>query len=106
MPREIPVKHTHFTLSYNEGNELPSWAAYALTPDMAKASRTIKENMRKILLFQPVPPLPKIIGMPVFSWDSPPKTCIRALKTAAGDIPYVKHHSPQGQIQQIPVERP
>jgi len=44
MPREIPIKHTHFTLSYNEGNELPSWAAYALTPDMAKASGTIKEK--------------------------------------------------------------
>jgi endonuclease G len=44
MPRELPIKHTHFTLSYNEGNELPSWAAYALTPEMARASGTIKEK--------------------------------------------------------------
>jgi endonuclease G len=44
MPRELPIKHMHFTLSYNEGNELPSWAAYALTPDMAKASGTVKEK--------------------------------------------------------------
>jgi len=44
MPRELPVKHTHFTLSYNEGNELPSWAAYALTPEMARASGTIKDK--------------------------------------------------------------
>lgn len=44
MPRELPIKHTHFTLSYNEGNELPSWAAYALTPEMARASGTTKEK--------------------------------------------------------------
>jgi endonuclease G len=44
MPRELPIKHTHFTLSYNEGNELPSWAAYALTPEMAKATGTVKEK--------------------------------------------------------------
>jgi endonuclease G, mitochondrial len=44
MPRELPIKHTHFTLSYNEGDELPSWAAYALTPEMAKALGTVKEK--------------------------------------------------------------
>jgi endonuclease G len=44
MPRELSIKHTHFVLSYNEGNELPSWAAYALTPEMARASGTIKEK--------------------------------------------------------------
>ncbi|MBN1416659.1 MAG: DNA/RNA non-specific endonuclease [Bacteroidales bacterium] len=44
MPREIPVKHTHYSLSYNEGCELPSWAVYALTPEMAKASGTVKEK--------------------------------------------------------------
>jgi endonuclease G, mitochondrial len=44
IPRDLPVKHTHFSLSYNEGNELPSWAAYALTPEMAKATGTIKEK--------------------------------------------------------------
>ncbi|MBN2275600.1 MAG: DNA/RNA non-specific endonuclease [Bacteroidales bacterium] len=44
MPRELPVKHSYFTLSYNEGNELASWAAYALTPEMAKAEGTVKEK--------------------------------------------------------------
>jgi endonuclease G len=44
MPRELPVKHSRFTLSYNEGNELPSWAAYALTPEMAKATGEVKEK--------------------------------------------------------------
>jgi endonuclease G len=44
MPRELLITHTHFTLSYNEGNELPSWAAYALTPEMARATGTIKEK--------------------------------------------------------------
>ena len=44
MPRELPVKHTCFSLSYNEGYELPSWAAYKLTPEMAKASGTVKEK--------------------------------------------------------------
>ena len=44
MPRELFVKHTRFSLSYNEGNELPSWVAYALTPDMAKATGTVKEK--------------------------------------------------------------
>jgi endonuclease G len=44
MPRELPVKHSHYTLSYNEGCELPSWAAYMLTPEMAKAAGTIKEK--------------------------------------------------------------
>lgn len=44
MPRELPVRHSLFTLSYNEGNELPSWVAYALTPEMAKATGTVKEK--------------------------------------------------------------
>jgi endonuclease G len=44
MPRELPVKHSRFTLSFNEGNELPSWVAYALTPEMAKATGTVKEK--------------------------------------------------------------
>jgi endonuclease G len=42
--REQQVKHTLFTLSYNEGYELPSWAAYQLTPEMAKATGTFKEK--------------------------------------------------------------
>jgi len=44
MPRELPVKHARFSLSYNEGTELPSWLAYALTPEMAKATGTVKEK--------------------------------------------------------------
>ena len=44
MPRELPIKHSHFTLSYNEGCELPSWAVYVLTPEMAKATGTVKEK--------------------------------------------------------------
>jgi len=42
--REQLVKHTLFTLSYNEGYELPSWAAYQLTPEQAKATGTFKEK--------------------------------------------------------------
>lgn len=44
MPREQQVKHTQFTLSYNEGYELASWAAYQLTPEQAKATGTFKEK--------------------------------------------------------------
>ncbi len=44
IPRELPVRHSLFTLSYNEGNELASWVAYALTPDMAKATGIVKEK--------------------------------------------------------------
>jgi endonuclease G len=44
MPREQQVKHTGFTLSYNEGYELPSWVAYQLTPEQAKATGSIKEK--------------------------------------------------------------
>jgi endonuclease G len=44
MPREQQVKHTLFTLSYNEGYELPSWAAWQLTPEQAKANGTYKEK--------------------------------------------------------------
>jgi endonuclease G len=40
--REQQVKHTLFTLSYNEGYELASWAAYQLTSDQAKATGTFK----------------------------------------------------------------
>jgi endonuclease G len=43
-PREQVVKHTLFTLSYNEAYELPSWAAYQLTPEQAKATGTFKEK--------------------------------------------------------------
>jgi endonuclease G, mitochondrial len=42
--REQLVKHTLFTLSYNEGYELPSWAAYQLTPEQARATGTFKEK--------------------------------------------------------------
>lgn len=38
--REQGISHTLFTLSYSEGYELPSWAAYQLTPEMAKATGT------------------------------------------------------------------
>ncbi len=44
MPREQQVKHQMFTLSYNEGYELPSWAAYRLTAEQAKATGTYKEK--------------------------------------------------------------
>jgi endonuclease G, mitochondrial len=43
-PREQQVKHALFTLSYNEGYELASWAAYQLTPEQAKATGTFKEK--------------------------------------------------------------
>jgi endonuclease G len=43
-PREQQIVHTHFTLSYSEGYELPSWAAYQLTPQQAKATGTIREK--------------------------------------------------------------
>jgi endonuclease G, mitochondrial len=43
-PREQQVKHTGFTLSYNEGYELTSWAAYQLTQEQAKATGTFKEK--------------------------------------------------------------
>lgn len=42
--REQLVKHTMFALSYNEGYELPSWAAYQLTPEQARATGTFKEK--------------------------------------------------------------
>lgn len=42
--REQQVQHTLFTLSYNEGYELSSWAAYQLTPEQAKATGTYKEK--------------------------------------------------------------
>ncbi len=42
--REQLVKHTMFTLSYNEGYELPSWAAYQLTPEQARVTGTFKEK--------------------------------------------------------------
>lgn len=44
MPREQQVKHELFTLSYNEAYELASWAAYRLTPELAKATGTYKEK--------------------------------------------------------------
>ena len=43
-PREQRVVHTLFTLSYSEGYELPSWAAYQLTPEQAKATGTFREK--------------------------------------------------------------
>jgi endonuclease G len=43
-PREQQVNHTLFTLSYNEGYELPSWVAWQLTPEQAKATGTFKEK--------------------------------------------------------------
>lgn len=42
--REQLVKHTMYALSYNEGYELPSWAAYQLTPEQARATGTFKEK--------------------------------------------------------------
>jgi endonuclease G len=50
MPRELLVKHNCFVLSYNEGYEMPSWAAYKLTPEMAKATGTFKEKFREDLM--------------------------------------------------------
>jgi len=43
-PREQQVKHTLFALSYNEGYELASWAAYQLTPEQARTTGTFKEK--------------------------------------------------------------
>jgi len=40
--REQHVVHSQFTLSYSEGYELPSWAAYQLTPEQAKATGTYR----------------------------------------------------------------
>jgi endonuclease G, mitochondrial len=42
--REQIVKHSLYTLSYNEGYEMSSWVAYQLTPEMAKASGTFKDK--------------------------------------------------------------
>lgn len=42
--REQLVKHTMYALSFNEGYELPSWAAYQLTPEQARAKGTFKEK--------------------------------------------------------------
>lgn len=42
--REQKVTHTLFTLSYAEGYELASWAAWQLTPEMAKATGTFKDK--------------------------------------------------------------
>jgi endonuclease G len=42
--REQLVKHTLYSLSYNENYELASWAAYQLTPEQAKATGTFKEK--------------------------------------------------------------
>jgi len=42
--REQLVKHTLFRLSYSEGYELPSWAAWQLTPDQARATGTFREK--------------------------------------------------------------
>jgi endonuclease G len=44
MPREQQVNHTLFSLSYHEGYELASWAAYQLTPEQAGASGTCREK--------------------------------------------------------------
>jgi endonuclease G len=43
-PREQRVVHTLFTLSYSEAYELPSWVAYKLTPEQAKATGKFKEK--------------------------------------------------------------
>lgn len=42
VPREQQVKHSFYSLSYNEGYELASWAAWQLTPEQAKAQGDIK----------------------------------------------------------------
>ncbi len=42
--REQHVVHSQFTLSYSEGYELPSWAAYQLTPEQAKVTGTYHEK--------------------------------------------------------------
>lgn len=43
-PREQQVQHTLFTVSYNENYELPSWAAWQLTPEQAVATGTFREK--------------------------------------------------------------
>ncbi len=43
-PREQQVQHTMFTVSYNENYELPSWAAWQLTPEQAGATGTFREK--------------------------------------------------------------
>ncbi len=43
-PANNKLQHTLFTISYNEGYELPSWAAWQLTPEQAKATGTFKEK--------------------------------------------------------------
>lgn len=43
-PREQQVQHTLFTVSYNENYELPSWAAWQITPEQAGATGTFKEK--------------------------------------------------------------
>jgi endonuclease G, mitochondrial len=43
-PREQQVQHTLFTVSYNENYELPSWAAWQLTPEQAVARGTFKDK--------------------------------------------------------------
>jgi endonuclease G len=43
-PREQQIVHTLFTLSYSEPYELPSWIAYKLTPEQAKATGTFKDK--------------------------------------------------------------
>ena len=45
--REQPVRHTLFCLSYSEGYELPSWAAYQLTPEQARATGTFREKFEE-----------------------------------------------------------
>jgi len=47
MPREQLVKHSSYNLSYNEGYELASWAAYQLTPEQAKATGTFKAKFEE-----------------------------------------------------------
>jgi endonuclease G, mitochondrial len=44
MPREQQIKHTLFTLSFNEGYELSSFVAWQLTPEQAKTTGTFKEK--------------------------------------------------------------
>jgi endonuclease G len=44
VSREQQVKHTLFTLSYQEGYELASWVAYQLTPEQAKTNGSVKEK--------------------------------------------------------------
>lgn len=44
VPRDQQVRHTLFTVSYNEGYELPSWVAWQLTSEQASATGTYKEK--------------------------------------------------------------